>query len=202
VSPDFKAQNFVWSAYNRGTIQYLVQSNPATLRPVPQPHLSFHPPHWFRLRGNGGKKLFEGIGDLLLMLQPVARLALMSISPRSWSASLSAVRGASPRSISVSSAVSSATGVPWPSGSPGSIPTLQKNRVRLQFPNGAYNAPYTSYDIKYRMGQERRCRMNYILTQHARDALLKRKISIAWLELVLQFPMRTDPDENDAELEH
>ncbi len=44
--------------------------------------------------------------------------------------------------------------------------------------------------------------MNYILTQHARDALLKRKISIAWLERVLQFPMRTDPDENDAELEH
>jgi hypothetical protein len=44
--------------------------------------------------------------------------------------------------------------------------------------------------------------MNYILTQHARNALLKRKISIAWLERVLQFPMRTDPDENDAELEH
>jgi hypothetical protein len=44
--------------------------------------------------------------------------------------------------------------------------------------------------------------MNYVLTQHARDALLERKISIAWLERVLQFPMRTDPDENDAELEH
>jgi hypothetical protein len=69
VSPDFKAQNFVWSVYNRETIQYLVQSDPATLRPVPQPHLNFHPPHWFHLRGNGGKKLFEGIGDLPLMLR-------------------------------------------------------------------------------------------------------------------------------------
>ncbi len=70
VSPDFKAQNFVWSVYNRETIQYLVQSDPATLRPVPQPHLSFHPPHWFHLRGNGGKKLFEGIGDLPLPRNP------------------------------------------------------------------------------------------------------------------------------------
>jgi hypothetical protein len=69
VSPDFKAQNFVWSAYNRETLQYLVTSDPASLTAIRNPHLSFHPPHWFHLKASGGKTLFEGIADLSIMLQ-------------------------------------------------------------------------------------------------------------------------------------
>lgn len=69
VSPDFKAQNFVWSAYNRQTIQYLVPTTRDGLRGIRNPHLTFHPPHWFHLRETNGKRLFEGIGDLDLMLR-------------------------------------------------------------------------------------------------------------------------------------
>ncbi len=69
VSPDFKAQNFVWSAFNRETIHYLVPTARDSLRGIRNPHLTFHPPHWFHLRETGGKRLFEGIGDLKLMLE-------------------------------------------------------------------------------------------------------------------------------------
>lgn len=68
VAPDFKAQNFVWSAFNRETLHYLVPSNPSTLKPIRNPHLTFHPPHDFHLRANDGQLLFEGIGDLNIML--------------------------------------------------------------------------------------------------------------------------------------
>lgn len=69
VSPDFKAQNFVWSADHRRTIHYLISSDSRTLRPIRNPHLSFHPPHDFHLHANGGNMLFEGIADLDLMLR-------------------------------------------------------------------------------------------------------------------------------------
>ena len=44
--------------------------------------------------------------------------------------------------------------------------------------------------------------MSFELTQHARDALVKRGISTEWLERVLTFPKRTEPDATDAMLEH
>lgn len=44
--------------------------------------------------------------------------------------------------------------------------------------------------------------MNYELTQHAKDALAKRKILIEWMERALTSPQRTEPDTNDANLEH
>ncbi len=69
VAPDFKAQNFVWSANNRETLHYLVSSDPGSLRPIRNPHLTFHPPHDFHLKADGGHMLFEGIGDLGLMLR-------------------------------------------------------------------------------------------------------------------------------------
>ncbi len=69
VSPDFKAKNFLWNAYNRETLHYLVTSDAKTLTAVRNPHLTFHPPHWFHLKANGGKTLFEGIGDLPIMLE-------------------------------------------------------------------------------------------------------------------------------------
>ena len=44
--------------------------------------------------------------------------------------------------------------------------------------------------------------MSFELTQHARDALLKRGIPMEWLERVVRFPSRTEPDPIDATLEH
>ena len=44
--------------------------------------------------------------------------------------------------------------------------------------------------------------MDYILTQHARDALAKRKIDVEWLERTLAHPKRIEPDKTDPALEH
>ena len=44
--------------------------------------------------------------------------------------------------------------------------------------------------------------INYELTQHARDVLVKRKIKITWLEQVLTFPQRVETDVTDPMLEH
>lgn len=44
--------------------------------------------------------------------------------------------------------------------------------------------------------------MNYDLTQHARDAIAKRKIATPWLEEALANPARAEPDASDPELEH
>jgi hypothetical protein len=44
--------------------------------------------------------------------------------------------------------------------------------------------------------------MRFELTQHDGDALVKRGISMEWLERVLTFPDRIEPDATDAMLEH
>ncbi|GIW89485.1 MAG: hypothetical protein KatS3mg108_3809 [Isosphaeraceae bacterium] len=44
--------------------------------------------------------------------------------------------------------------------------------------------------------------MDYVLTEHARDALEKRQIQIAWMEQALTAPDVTEADPVDAELEH
>jgi hypothetical protein len=44
--------------------------------------------------------------------------------------------------------------------------------------------------------------MDYRLTQHARDALEKRRIAVAWVERVLDRPEGTEPDPVGAALEH
>ena len=44
--------------------------------------------------------------------------------------------------------------------------------------------------------------MDYILTEHARDALDKRRIILAWVERVLDAPEATEADPVDQELEH
>lgn len=68
ISPDFKARNFVWNAYNRVTLNYVVESDTEALMPVKNPHLTFHPPIYFHLTGGKGKHLYEGIADLEIML--------------------------------------------------------------------------------------------------------------------------------------
>ncbi len=44
--------------------------------------------------------------------------------------------------------------------------------------------------------------MDYVLTEHAKDALEKRQIQIAWLEQALTSPEVTEPDPVDTDLEH
>ncbi|MEP6663013.1 MAG: DUF4258 domain-containing protein [Verrucomicrobiota bacterium] len=40
------------------------------------------------------------------------------------------------------------------------------------------------------------------MCQHAKDVLAEREIPVAWLERILNSPMKTEPDRDDAELEH
>ena len=44
--------------------------------------------------------------------------------------------------------------------------------------------------------------MDYYLTNHANDALVKRKIPLVWLERTLFAPEWTEKDRIDNELEH
>ena len=44
--------------------------------------------------------------------------------------------------------------------------------------------------------------MKYELTQHARDVLTEREISVSWVERVLNAPERTESDPTDPELGH
>ncbi|BCX11192.1 MAG: hypothetical protein KatS3mg067_0130 [Thermosynechococcus sp.] len=44
--------------------------------------------------------------------------------------------------------------------------------------------------------------MEYVLTEHARDALAKRRIQTAWLERTLSTPEVTEADQVDRDLEH
>lgn len=44
--------------------------------------------------------------------------------------------------------------------------------------------------------------MDYVLTEHARDALKKRQIRIAWMEQALTAPEVTEADPVDSDLEH
>jgi uncharacterized DUF497 family protein len=44
--------------------------------------------------------------------------------------------------------------------------------------------------------------MEYVLTEHARDALEKRQIALAWMERALNTPEATEADPMDSELEH
>ena len=44
--------------------------------------------------------------------------------------------------------------------------------------------------------------MAYELTEHARDALEKRKIELTWMERVVDAPEATEADPVDPDLEH
>jgi hypothetical protein len=44
--------------------------------------------------------------------------------------------------------------------------------------------------------------MEYVLTEHARDALEKRQIPLAWMERALSTPEATEADPVDPDLEH
>ena len=44
--------------------------------------------------------------------------------------------------------------------------------------------------------------MDYVLTQHAQDLLLRRNIPIRWIERTLEAPSKVEPDSMDSTLEH
>ncbi|MBI2442204.1 MAG: DUF4258 domain-containing protein [Lentisphaerae bacterium] len=44
--------------------------------------------------------------------------------------------------------------------------------------------------------------MDYVLTEHAQDALKKRRIRIGWMEQALTTPEATEADPVDADLAH
>lgn len=73
IAPQFKARHFVWSAYNRRRISYVVPSDPGALEPVRNPHFTYHAQQsWFHLKPSkkqDGQSLFEAIADVPLALQ-------------------------------------------------------------------------------------------------------------------------------------
>jgi len=75
VVRDFQHQSFVWSAFNRETLAFVVPDNPQAMQPIAQPHISFHPAavirgvehgEWFHVTAKGGKRLFEAIAPMEL----------------------------------------------------------------------------------------------------------------------------------------
>jgi hypothetical protein len=74
ISPRFHARQFIWSLYNRVTVQYLVPQDRSGLVAVRNPHLTFHPPVYFHLRANNDEELFAGIADVGLMLDQDGRV--------------------------------------------------------------------------------------------------------------------------------
>ncbi|MGB5156725.1 DUF4258 domain-containing protein [Desulfobacterium sp. N47] len=44
--------------------------------------------------------------------------------------------------------------------------------------------------------------MNYKLTQHAKDAIIKRKVELKWIEQAVSFPQHIEQDATDSMLEH
>ena len=68
ISPSFRNRKFLWNLYNRVTLKYMVPHTPDALEPVPNPHLTFHPPMYFHLLSNGKEELFAGIAEPRLML--------------------------------------------------------------------------------------------------------------------------------------
>jgi|SRR5665213_142709 len=69
ISPQFKGRRGVWSAFNRRETQYLIQSSPAALEQVRNPHFTYHPPGTFRLKTKYAVTLFEGIALVSLVLR-------------------------------------------------------------------------------------------------------------------------------------
>jgi hypothetical protein len=65
----FEEKQFLWNVFNRITVEYFVPDDPLASRSVAQPHLTFHPPHWFHLTGGPKRKLFEGIADIELAVR-------------------------------------------------------------------------------------------------------------------------------------
>jgi hypothetical protein len=74
VSPRLCVRNFIWNAFNRISVEYVIPTNPDALLAVQNPHFTFHPDVMFHLKSNTDRKanneaIFEGIADVGLVLQ-------------------------------------------------------------------------------------------------------------------------------------
>jgi hypothetical protein len=66
---------YVQNIDNRVTVQYLVSHSPEELRPVTNPHFTFHPPMLFHLKADHDPGMpFEGVADVALMLDDDTRV--------------------------------------------------------------------------------------------------------------------------------
>jgi hypothetical protein len=77
IAPRFKGRHFLWNAYNRVRIRYIVPSDGESLEGVRNPHFTFHTPNWFHLkpsRPRHAEALFEAIADVPLTLMQDARM--------------------------------------------------------------------------------------------------------------------------------
>jgi hypothetical protein len=73
ISPEFRARQFVWNAYNRVVAQYEIANDPKALDPVRNPHFTFHFPNYFHLKSDKAKAkkdeaLFAGLCDVPIVL--------------------------------------------------------------------------------------------------------------------------------------
>lgn len=66
IAREFAAQQFVWSAFNRIHVAYLVPDDPRAEKPIDQPHLTFHVPAYLHLTSKGSRVTFEAIADIAL----------------------------------------------------------------------------------------------------------------------------------------
>jgi hypothetical protein len=69
IARDFDATQFVWSAFNRVRVEYLVPSDPKAAQAIVQPHLTFHVPHYLHLTSKGSRESFRAIADIALAVQ-------------------------------------------------------------------------------------------------------------------------------------
>lgn len=77
IAPQFKARHFIWNAYNRVRIRYVVPSSLDALEPVRNPHFTYHAPIYFHLkpsRKQDGSTLFEAIADVPITLHQDSRM--------------------------------------------------------------------------------------------------------------------------------
>jgi len=97
IARDSESRQFVWSAFNRRTVQYLVPDEGTPVKGVRNPHLTFHPPGWFQLGVTKGKKPFQGIGDLQVMLSQDGIVPWVRFVSRSFSRIKSAAEVRNPQ---------------------------------------------------------------------------------------------------------
>ena len=74
ISPHFKSRQLVSNLYNRIRTTYLVPNSPQALIPISNPHLTFHPPHYFHLHANKDEELFTGIAEVSMFLTQQERV--------------------------------------------------------------------------------------------------------------------------------
>ena len=74
ISPRFRDRISIWNAYNRVCTIYEVPTDPSALKPVENPHFTYHPDIMFHLKSNDDliredQAIFQGIADVPITLE-------------------------------------------------------------------------------------------------------------------------------------